>query len=77
MVDDALDGVVVGDEAEHEGAVEQDPGERGRDDVDVDVGGDLATLDGALRRSRAMTAILGAMNASRNRRRTPGRWTAR
>ena len=45
MVDDALDGLVVGDETHHERAVEEDAREGGGDDVDVDVGRDLAPVD--------------------------------
>ena len=47
MVDDALDRGVVGEDAEDEGAVHEDAGECRRDELDVDVVGDLAARLGA------------------------------
>ena len=48
VVDDPGDGVVVGLEAHHEGAVQEDPGQRGADDLEVEVVVDLAALDRAV-----------------------------
>ena len=76
VVDDALDDRVVGGEAHHEGAVQQDPGQRRADHLEVDVVPDLAAglgplvdlgRDGELRRDEALAELRGELGVAGER----------